>query len=184
MFERFTHDARQAVTHGHAEAQAAGVDHVGSEHLLLGLTLEPDSVAVRALGRLGVDPDRIVAAVRALPHEGIDPDPVALAGIGIDLEAVRATAEQTFGPGALDGPRRGGKPLAHVPFDASAKKMLELALREAVRFKHNRIDSGHLLLAAVRDTDGRAHHVLWDTGAGPDAVRDAVAAVWAEGSPE
>ena len=179
MFERFTRDAREAVTHAHADAQAVGADHVGSEHVLLGLTFGTDSVAVRALGRLGVDRDRIVAAVHALPHEGIDAQ--ALAGIGIDLDAVRATAEQTFGPGALDARGHGRKPLAHVPFDASAKKMLELALREAVRLTHNRIDSGHLLLAAVRATDSRAHHVLWELGAGADAVRDAVAAVWAEG---
>ena len=182
MFERFTRDAREAVAHAHADAQAVGDDHVRSEHVLLGLTVDPDSVAVRALTRVGVDRDRLVTAVHALPHGRIDAD--ALAGIGIDLESVRAQAEQTFGPGALDAHDRPRKPLAHVPFDASAKKMLELALREAVHLKHNRIDSGHLLLAAVRDTGSGAHRVLWETGAGADAVRDAVSAVWAEGTQE
>ncbi|MDM7854236.1 Clp protease N-terminal domain-containing protein [Cellulomonas alba] len=181
MFERFTHDARAAVTYAEAQAQVDGADHVGTERVLLGMTIEPSSVAARALAELGVDRDRVVAAVRALPSDSIDAE--ALAGLGIDLEAVRTSAERTFGEGALDdlAPRAGRrrKPLAHVPFDPSSKKLLELALREAIRVRHNRIDSGHLLLAVTRMPDCGAYRALWDTGVSAEAVRGAVERVWA-----
>jgi hypothetical protein len=181
MFERFARDAREAVVYAEAQAQVDGADHVGTDLVLLGMTREPSTVAARALAQLGLDRDRVVTAVRALPGTGIDAK--ALAGLGIDLEAVRASAEKTFGPGALDdlAPRAGRrrKPLGHVPFDPESKKLLEVALREAVRLKHNRIDSGHLLLAVARLDETKAHRALWDAGVGAESIRSAVADVWA-----
>ena len=100
MFERFAKDAREAVVHAQDEARTLGADRIGPEHVLLGTVRSPDTVAAQALGRLGVDHADLLAAVRALPAHTIDAD--ALAGIGIDLEAVRAQVEASFGPGALD----------------------------------------------------------------------------------
>ena len=68
----------------------------------------------------------------------------------------------------------------HLPFDAAAKKLLEVSLREAIRCKHRRIDSGHLLLAVVRLDDTTAYRALAALGVGPAAVREAVTAVWAD----
>lgn len=179
MFERFAKDAREAVVQAQEEARALGADRIGTEHVLLGAVREPDAVAARALSSLGVDHRAVLAAVRALPPHAIDGD--ALAGVGIDLDAVRAQVEATFGPGALDAVAKApaGKS-GHRPFDASAKKLLEISLREAVRYKHRRIDSGHLLLAVARLDDTSAHRVLDALGVSPDAVRDAVAAAWAD----
>ena len=80
-----------------------GADRVGAEHLLLGTVRKPDTVAARALLRLGVDEPAVRASVRGMPSEALDAD--ALAGVGIDLDAVRAQVEAEFGPGALDGGR-------------------------------------------------------------------------------
>jgi hypothetical protein len=55
-----------------------------------------------------------------------------------------------------------------------------VALREAVRLRHRRIDTGHLLLAAVRLTDSSAHRALAAGGLDDDALREAVASVWSE----
>ena len=54
----------------------------------------------------------LLAAVRALPSDAIDAD--ALAGVGIDLDAVRTQVEASFGPGALDAqpPPQQGRPPA------------------------------------------------------------------------
>jgi ATP-dependent Clp protease ATP-binding subunit ClpA len=49
MFERFTDSARQAVVLAQEEARALGHDHVGAEHLLLGLARESQGGASRAL---------------------------------------------------------------------------------------------------------------------------------------
>jgi len=178
MFERFAKDAREAVVQAQDEARTLGVDRIGPEHVLLGAVRAPDTVAAQALGRLGVSHATLLAAVRALPAHSIDAD--ALAGIGVDLEAVRAQVEASFGPGALDAVSGSAPTKGHLPFDAAAKKLLEISLREAIRFKHRRIDSGHLLLAAVRLDDTPAYRALAAVGAGPAAVRDAVTAVWAD----
>jgi hypothetical protein len=52
-FQRFTPRGRGAVAASQAEARALRHDHVGTEHLLLGL-LQTDGVAQRALTTLGV----------------------------------------------------------------------------------------------------------------------------------
>src|SRR3954447_22970613 len=54
MFENFTEPARQAVVLAQEEARALGHDHIGTEHLLLGLIGEGAGSASRAFARLGV----------------------------------------------------------------------------------------------------------------------------------
>jgi ATP-dependent Clp protease ATP-binding subunit ClpC len=52
MFERFTEVARRVVVQAQEEARRLGHDHIGTEHLLLGLTAEHESVAAKALEAL------------------------------------------------------------------------------------------------------------------------------------
>jgi ATP-dependent Clp protease ATP-binding subunit ClpC len=54
MFERFTDRARQAVAVAADEARELGADHVGPEHVLLGLLREEDTIAANALDDAGV----------------------------------------------------------------------------------------------------------------------------------
>lgn len=177
MFEKFAKDARESVVGAQEEARALGADRIGPDHVLLGMLRTPDAVAAQALQRLGVTHADVLAAVRALPPGAIDAD--ALAGVGIDLDAVRAQVEASFGPGALDTPLPRSR-AGHLPFESSAKKLLEVSLREALRFKHRRIDTGHLLLAVVRLDDSTAYRALSTLGVGPGAAREAVTAVWAD----
>lgn len=180
MFERFTQEARSAVVIAQELARELHADRVGTEHVLAGAVRAEGSVASRALAPLGVEPGQVLAAVRRRGSTTLDAD--ALAALGIDLEAVRDRAERVFGAGALDrpAPGRGGRRGTHVAFDPTAKKLLEIALREAVAAGHRRIDSGHLLLAVVRLDDVPAHQVLLGLGLTPDQVRAAVRRAWAE----
>ncbi|MCH8273901.1 MAG: isochorismatase family protein [Armatimonadetes bacterium] len=74
MWQRFTERARKVVFYSQEEAQAFGEGGVSTEHLLLGLTREPDSVAARVLERLGVRVDRVRAEVeRQLPPREAKP---------------------------------------------------------------------------------------------------------------
>ncbi|WP_051751413.1 Clp protease N-terminal domain-containing protein [Streptosporangium amethystogenes] len=59
MFERFTDRARRVVVLAQEEARRLGHDHIGTEHILLGLVLEQDGVAGRALRALDIDGERI-----------------------------------------------------------------------------------------------------------------------------
>lgn len=57
MFEAFTPAARDVVVLAQEESRDLNHDHIGTEHLLLGLLQQSDSVAAEALGGLGVSPE-------------------------------------------------------------------------------------------------------------------------------
>ncbi len=59
MWQRFTERARRVVFFAQEEAARLGENYVGTEHLLLGLIRENDSVAARILDHLGVPLGRI-----------------------------------------------------------------------------------------------------------------------------
>src|SRR5436189_2102566 len=63
MWQRFTERARRVVFFAQEEAARLGENYVGTEHLLLGLVRENDSVAARILDRLGVPLGRIRADI-------------------------------------------------------------------------------------------------------------------------
>jgi len=106
MFERFDDDARTVVVHAVEHALRLGHRYVGGEHILLAVVFasQPASMVMRAQG---VTPDlveeeivrRVGLGAGAGLFGGLDED--ALATIGIDLDAVRARIEASFGPQAL-----------------------------------------------------------------------------------
>lgn len=59
MWQRFTERARKVIFYAQEEAHRLGESQVSTEHLLLGLVRESDSVAARILDRLGVSLQRI-----------------------------------------------------------------------------------------------------------------------------
>lgn len=106
MFERFDDDARTLVAHAAEHARRLGHRYVGGEHILLAAvsTGQPASLVMR---EQGVTPElveeeivrRVGLGAGASLFAGLDRD--ALATIGIDLDAVRARIEASFGPQAL-----------------------------------------------------------------------------------
>jgi len=167
MFERFTTQARQVVVLAQEEARQLRHGWIGTEHLLLGLLGEDGGAARQALRERGLQAATVRQRVIALVDGGLDPQ--ALATLGIDLDQVREATEAAFGPGALDA--RGPLPTGHIPFSKRAKKVLELALREAVRLKHNDIGPGHLLLGLLREGSGLAARIIAEAGIDQDDLR-------------
>jgi ATP-dependent Clp protease ATP-binding subunit ClpA len=171
MFERFTDAARQVVTLAQEEARRMRHDHVGSEHMLLGLLGQPETLSARLLAEHGLAYKKAHAAlVRIIgaPVAG-DLDAAALESIGIDLAAVRERVEAVFGPGALDrAPRRNDKGVLvsgrRVPFSPRAKKILELGLRESLALKSGDIRDGHVLLGLIREGEGLGVRIMTDAG--------------------
>lgn len=86
-------------------------------------------------------------------------DPDALATLGIDFGQVRRAAEDQFGPGALT---QGNRliPKGHLPFSKHAKKLIELALREAVASDSTSINSAHLLRALIQERSSLAFRLV------------------------
>jgi len=75
MWQRFTERARKVVFYAQEEAQKFGEGYVSTEHLLLGLVREADSVAARVLEKLGVNLSRIRAEVeKQLPRGDARPN--------------------------------------------------------------------------------------------------------------
>jgi ATP-dependent Clp protease ATP-binding subunit ClpA len=174
VFERFTEKARLVVTGAQEQARERNADAIRSEHLLAGLFAVPDNLAVTVLGAFGVDREDVESEIGKLRPDGRPaPDAEALATLGIDLDEVRRQVDEAFGPGALDRTRaaanRGRR--MHIPFDRTAKKVLELALREALRLKHNYIGTEHILLGMLHTETGAAYHILVSRGVRQDASR-------------
>ncbi len=70
MFERFSANARQVVVGAQEEARLLSHNYIGTEHLLLGLLRQPDSVGGRALNAVGVSLDDVRARVLATIGKG------------------------------------------------------------------------------------------------------------------
>ena len=69
MWQRFTERARKVVFHAQEEAGRLGENYVSTEHLLLGLVRENDTVAARVLDRLGISLGRIRSEIeRQVAH--------------------------------------------------------------------------------------------------------------------
>ncbi|MFG1809619.1 Clp protease N-terminal domain-containing protein [Streptomyces sp. NPDC049040] len=69
-FERFTVKARQAVVAAQEQARLLKHDHIGTEHILLGLLAVPDGTAARVLHQLGCDKETALADITALATPG------------------------------------------------------------------------------------------------------------------
>jgi ATP-dependent Clp protease ATP-binding subunit ClpC len=102
-----------------------------------------------------------------LIHEGEGVAAKALESMGISLEAVRTEVEDIIGTG-------GHPPNGYIPFTPRAKKVLELALREALQLGHKYIGTEHILLGLIREGEGVAAQVLVKLGADLSRVRQQV----------
>ncbi len=175
MFEKFTDQARRVVVLAQEESRERRAGAVRTEHLLIALYGVPDNLALAVLEAHSVDADGVRSDVDAL-RDGLGPaDAEALSTLGIDLDEVRRQVEDAFGPGALDRARPRGRRwfAGHVPFERGAKKVLELALREALRMGHDHIGCAHVLLGLL-NAGGSARTVLVARGVRLDSARVAV----------
>jgi ATP-dependent Clp protease ATP-binding subunit ClpA len=90
-----------------------------------------------------------------LIREGEGVGAKALRELGVDLAMVRSEVEGVIGRGD-----QGVKIGRHIPFTPRAKKILELALREALKLGHNYIGTEHIVLGVVREGQGVASQIL------------------------
>ena len=68
----------------------------------------------------------------------------------------RARVDEAIGPAPVPEKRIKG----HIPFSPHSKKVLELALREAIRVKARSIETEHILLAILRVTESAGARIL------------------------
>ncbi len=142
LLQRFTPPAIRVVQYAKEEARRFRGNTVGTEHVLLGLIREQDGVAARVLERLGVSLGRAQNEIRRQ----------------MEMMDTRAPGQgsRSWSPGA--------------------RRVLELALDEARELNPklglpNFVDTEHLLLGLVRESDSTAVRVLRALGVDLEQVR-------------
>ena len=127
--DRLTKKARLVLTNAQEEAERLRHDYIGTEHLLLGLIYDENSVTVNILRRMGIPPENVRHAVERIVGRG---------------NRSYMLSRQTLSP--------------------QTKHVIELAFDEARRMDHTYVDTEHLLLGLLRDSQATAVSVLRSMG--------------------
>ncbi|HEX6234030.1 MAG TPA: Clp protease N-terminal domain-containing protein [Jiangellaceae bacterium] len=128
LYDRLTARAKRVAAAAQDEARRSGHAEVGSLHVVLGLTAEPNSLAM-----------------------------LAIQAQDVRIDDLQRAATDALGSGGAQVP-------VHVPFGPDAKKGMQLAMREALRFGHNYVGTEHILLGLLRDEKAPGATVLTGLG--------------------
>ncbi|GAA1069186.1 Clp protease N-terminal domain-containing protein [Kitasatospora arboriphila] len=122
----------------------------------------------RAAGNAEVTPEHLVLGLLAEP-DGLAVR--ALAAEGVTPEAVGEAAAAALPPAADERPEL-------VPYDARARKALELTFRQALRLGHNYVGTEHILFALLEleDGEGPLSGLGVDRAAAESLIAEALAA--------
>ncbi|MGW7682867.1 Clp protease N-terminal domain-containing protein [Kribbella sp. NPDC054772] len=147
-FERYTQRARAVVQAAADIARDRNHNFVGTEHLLLALYKQPDSVATKVLVQHGITEATVLQAVNAESPAAESP--------AAESPAAESPAAAEAAPKGLDA--------ENPPYTRRAAHVLQGAVGEAVTLGHNYVGTEHLLLAFFRDSAGIATKILLDQG--------------------
>lgn len=193
MPDYMTPEARAVAMRAYEHALQLGHRDLGGEHFLLALASsgEPAGAVLR---EHGVTPERVEEQVVRLAGDSLfgDLDRDALAAIGVNVDAVRASIEASLGPAALTraaqaahrGPRlprlnprpvsgaeRDGVFLPHAP---DIQQALRNATREAQARHRTQISTEHLALGLLAVTKGPVPLILSALGLSAPALHAAI----------
>lgn len=123
MNKKFSPVVKNIIQQSGAEARRLGHDYVGTEHLLLGLIGERDSLAVRVLAALSVDVNDLRKRLeRSIPRYSAFPP-----------------AENLY--------------VGEYSVTVQAQRVLKITFLEAKQLRHEEIHPEHLLLAILKQED-------------------------------
>ena len=124
-------------------------------------------------------------SARATHHAQVQPghlllgtiaDPYGLAAKAVETQVALTTLRDAVLAALGDGGTDVGE---HIPFSADVRRLLALALREALRLGHNYVGTEHLLLGVLND-EGTLGAVLADNGVTADRTEELVRMALAE----
>ena len=140
----FSPQAKQVLELSTVEARQLGHNYLGTEHLLLGLIRDGQSIAAKSLEALGARLDEARRETMALLSE---------------LSAARDS------PGAMA--------FTKMPLSPEAKRVLKFSMEEASRLGHKLVGAEHLLVGIMREEASAAAKTLRSLGVRLDDVRPA-----------
>jgi ATP-dependent Clp protease ATP-binding subunit ClpA len=142
---QLTPRVKRVIDLAYDEARRLDNNHIGTEHLLLGLIREDDGLAARVLRKLGVDLERTRQEAASLQD--------------IDIKSSEPTRQ------------KGGN---WQRFTERARRVVFYAQEEAGRLGENFITSEHLLLGLLRENNSIAARILERMGFSLDQIRSEV----------
>ena len=167
MTRHMTADAIAIAMQAYEHAIRLGHPYLGGEHFLLALAATGQQAGT-VLREHGVTPGRVEAEIVRLAGGGLfgDLDRDALATVGVDIDAVRATTEVSFGPETLSRAAWAARPAHREPGWLDPRPRSG-AGRDGVFLPHGP-GAGQALLGARRAA--RAHHASQAADAGDLAL--------------
>ncbi len=90
----------------------------------------------------------------------------ALNSLGLEIDSVRLQVESILG--------KGQEQATDIGYTPRAKKVIELAMEEALRLGHNYVGTEHILLGLIREGEGIAAQVLAGLGVDINLMRQRV----------
>lgn len=161
---QLTPRAKRIIDLAYDEARQLNNNYIGTEHLLLGLVREGDGLAARVLGKLGVTLERARAEVLDLQtsQESTGPTPQTDRPVEelSSVEKLRRKLDMAF-PAEADLWRRFAEQSLRVVITASE---VARALGQRV------VDTEHLLIGLLRESDSVANGIIERLGADPDQI--------------
>lgn len=139
MEANFSNKVRDVIACSREEAIRLGHDYVGTEHLLLGLIRDGDSLAVRILENLDVD-----------------------------LKKLRIKIEDSLKPST------NSVSIGNLPLTRQAEKVLKITSLEAKVYKSEVVQTEHLLLSLLRDSENISSRILASYNVFYDTVKQAL----------
>jgi ATP-dependent Clp protease ATP-binding subunit ClpA len=190
---RMTRDALAVSVGAYEHALRLGHRYLGSEHFLLALAYA-DQPAGTVLREHGVTPERVEEEIARWAGTSLfgDLDRDALAAIGIDVSAVRASIEASFGPEALTSasqalhreprvrrldPRRvsgAGRGGAFLPHSPGAGLSLHNAHVAAQALDDTQVSAEHLALGLLAASEGPVPSILMALAVSAAQLRAAI----------
>jgi ATP-dependent Clp protease ATP-binding subunit ClpA len=176
----FTPRAKKVLELSLREALQLGHNHIGTEHVLLGLVREGEGVAAQVLVALGAD----LTTVRSKVYEVLAGGAPGAAPLVVELPyaqrarlaaglraAGRVSAGRTRADEMLE---RSVDRIVFRRFTVSAARVLLLAESEAMRLGHPDVGVAHLLLGLAVEGEGRGARALSAVGVDLGRARSAV----------
>jgi ATP-dependent Clp protease ATP-binding subunit ClpA len=153
----FTSQAKQVIEHAIEEARTLNHNYVGTEHLLLALLRQRETLAAEILMSLQLDLDHIRREVLAQLESDCHLPPSADRSTG-------SCPDTPLHPHLA-------RAAMFERFTDRARKVMQLANQEALRFQHEYIGTEHILLGLVQEGSGVAANVLKNLDVGLLQIR-------------
>lgn len=139
MDSKFSPRIKDVLTYSREEAIRLGNDHIGTEHLFLGILRDGEGVAIDAMDRLGVDYSRIKKELELHLRKG--------QSLGME---------------------------ASIPLLKNTERALKVIFLEARAMNESTVNTGHLLLAILKEKDSLITTLFRNRDIGYDEVKSKI----------